>query len=60
MLLDDLSKISYVPTDDDYQEITFTFKEKGSFVYSLNNSVSYVSEAVDIIDNNLSLNAAKN
>ena len=58
--LDDISKVSYTPTDDDYQELTFTFKEKGGFVYSLNNSVDYVSDVVDVIDNNLSLNAEKN
>ncbi|TQV76845.1 hypothetical protein FLL45_02495 [Aliikangiella marina] len=51
--LDEILKVSHEPTEYDYQEITFTFKDKGGFVYSLNNSADYVCKVVKEINHEL-------
>jgi len=53
----ELDKLSYSPTDDDYQELTFVFKDNGGFVYSLNNNAEYISKAVELINKSLLLKA---
>ncbi|MCW8880439.1 MAG: hypothetical protein OQJ89_09455 [Kangiellaceae bacterium] len=53
--LNEIENVSYTPSDSDYQELTFIFKDKGGFVYSLNNTVEHVSKAVEEINNTLSL-----
>ena len=53
--LNEIENISYIPSDSDYQELTFVFKNKGGFVYSLNNTVDHVSNAVELINKSLLL-----
>lgn len=55
--LNEIENVSYTPSDSDYQELTFIFKDKGGFVYSLNNTVEHVSKTVEIINKSLLLKA---
>ena len=53
--LNEITNVSYTPSDSDYQEVTFTFEDKGGFVYSLNNTAEYVAKAVETINKSLLL-----
>ncbi|MCO7225434.1 hypothetical protein [Pleionea sp. CnH1-48] len=51
--LEQLCDVFYEPLDQDFQEVTFAFTEKGNFIYSLNNSVDYIKEAVARVHSSL-------